>query len=54
MTAPRKPHSASDRRRNAPVMVSNESGTDNAVVCATLVGPAGSPFRIETDPTLSA
>jgi hypothetical protein len=35
---------------DAPVMVSNESDTDNAVVYATLVAPAGSPFRIESDP----
>jgi hypothetical protein len=35
-------------------MVSNEGDTDNAVVCATLVAPAGSPFRIETDPPLCA
>jgi hypothetical protein len=35
-------------------MVSNESSTENAVVYATLVVPAGSPFRIETDPPLCA
>jgi quercetin dioxygenase-like cupin family protein len=31
-----------------PFMVSNESPTDNAVVYATIVVPAGIPFRIET------
>jgi hypothetical protein len=34
----------------SPFMVSNESDTDNAVVYATLVAPAGSPFRFEDDP----
>ena len=34
----------------APFMVSNESSTENAVVYATLVAPAGSPFRVEDDP----
>jgi len=38
----------------APFMVSNESGTVNTVVYATLVAPAGSPFRIETAPPSSA
>jgi quercetin dioxygenase-like cupin family protein len=33
-----------------PFMVSNESSTDRAVVYATLVVLAGSPFRIETAP----
>ncbi len=33
-----------------PFMVSNESDTDKAVVYATIVVPAGSPFRIESAP----
>jgi quercetin dioxygenase-like cupin family protein len=37
-----------------PFMVSNESATDKAVVYATLVVPAGSPFRIETAPPACA
>jgi len=37
-----------------PFMVSNESDTQKAVVYATLVVPAGSPFRIETDPPACA
>lgn len=32
-----------------PFRVSNESATENTVVYATLVVPAGSPFRVETD-----
>jgi hypothetical protein len=31
-------------------MVSKDGDTDNPVLRATLVAPAGSPFRIETDP----
>jgi quercetin dioxygenase-like cupin family protein len=34
----------------APFMVSNESSTEVAVDFATIVAPAASPFRIETDP----
>jgi quercetin dioxygenase-like cupin family protein len=34
----------------APFMVSNESSTEQAVDFVTIVAPAGSPFRIETDP----
>jgi quercetin dioxygenase-like cupin family protein len=37
-----------------PFMVSNESSTDKAVVYATIVVPAGSPFRIETAPPACA
>jgi quercetin dioxygenase-like cupin family protein len=37
-----------------PFMVSNESATDKAVVYATLVVPAGSVLRIETDPPACA
>lgn len=33
-----------------PFMVSNESSTEEAVDLVTIVAPAGSPFRIETDP----
>ena len=33
-----------------PFMVSNESSTEQAVDIATIASPAGSPFRIETDP----
>ena len=33
-----------------PFMVSNESSTEEAVDIATIASPAGSPFRIETDP----
>jgi quercetin dioxygenase-like cupin family protein len=42
------PHSSFVESGTAPFMVSNESQTQNAVVYATLVVPAGSPFRIET------
>jgi quercetin dioxygenase-like cupin family protein len=44
------PHETFIESGTAPFMVSNESSTENAVVYATLVVPAGSPFRIETDP----
>jgi len=44
------PHETFVESGTAPFMVSNESSTENAVVYATLVVPAGSPFRIETDP----
>jgi quercetin dioxygenase-like cupin family protein len=37
-----------------PFMVSNDSDTDRAVVYATVVVPAGSPFRIETAPPACA
>jgi quercetin dioxygenase-like cupin family protein len=37
-----------------PFMVSNESGTVDAVVYATLVVPAAGPFRIETAPPACA
>ncbi len=44
------PHESFVESGTAPFMVSNESDTANALVYATLVVPAGSPFRIETDP----
>ena len=44
------PHETFVESGTAPFMVSNESSTENAVVFATLMVPAGSPFRIETDP----
>jgi quercetin dioxygenase-like cupin family protein len=44
------PHETFVESGTTPFMVSNESNTENAVVYATLVVPAGSPFRIETDP----
>ena len=43
-------HEAFVESGTTPFMVSNESDTTNAVVYATLVVPAGSVFRIETDP----
>jgi quercetin dioxygenase-like cupin family protein len=39
---------------NTPFMVSNDSTTDVAVDYATVVSPAGGPFRIETDPPACA
>lgn len=44
------PHEVFVESGTAPFMASNESNTDIAVVYATLVAPAGSPFRIETNP----
>jgi quercetin dioxygenase-like cupin family protein len=44
------PHQSFVESGTAPFMVSNESDTINAVVYATFVAPAGSPFRIETNP----
>jgi quercetin dioxygenase-like cupin family protein len=44
------PHESFVESGTAPFMVSNESDTINAVVYATFVAPAGSPFRIETAP----
>ncbi len=43
------PHESFVESGTTPFMVSNESDTTNAVVYATLVAPAGTPFRIETD-----
>lgn len=37
-----------------PFMVSNESSTEVAVDFATIVAPAGSPFRVEADPPACA
>lgn len=42
------PHQAFVESGTAPFMVSNESGTEAAVVYATLVVPTGNLFRIET------
>ena len=42
------PHQSFVESGSAPFMVSNESDTEKAVVYATLVVPAGAPFRIET------
>jgi len=44
------PHQSFVESGTTPFMVSNESATANATVYATLVVPAGSPFRIETAP----
>jgi hypothetical protein len=44
------PHQSFVESGTEPFMVSNESSPDKAVVCATLVVLAGSPFRIETAP----
>ena len=44
------PHQSFVESGTAPFMVSNESPAQSAVVYATLVVPAGSPFRIETAP----
>ena len=43
------PHESFVESGTTPFMVSNESDRTNAVVYATLVAPAGTPFRIETD-----
>jgi quercetin dioxygenase-like cupin family protein len=48
------PHQSFVESGTKPFMVSNESATDKAVVYATLVVPAGSPFRIETAPPACA
>lgn len=47
-------HQAFVESGTTPFMVSNESDTDKAVVYATIVVPAGSPFRIETAPPACA
>jgi quercetin dioxygenase-like cupin family protein len=47
-TATYGPHESFVESGTTPFMVSNESGTDNAVVYATIVVPSGSAFRIET------
>ena len=44
------PHEVFVESGTEPGLVSNESDTDIAVTYATLVAPAGSPFRIEDDP----
>jgi quercetin dioxygenase-like cupin family protein len=48
------PHQSFVESGTLPFMVSNESTTDKAVVYATLVVPAGSPFRIEVGPPACA
>jgi quercetin dioxygenase-like cupin family protein len=48
------PHQTFVESGTEPFMVSNESDTTNAVVYATLIVPAGDPFRIETDPPACA
>jgi len=53
-TATFGPHQSFVESGTEPFMVSNESATDTAVVYATLVVPAGSPFRIETAPPACA
>ncbi|HEY4914635.1 MAG TPA: hypothetical protein VIJ91_12035 [Candidatus Dormibacteraeota bacterium] len=53
-TATYGPHQSFVESGTEPFMVSNESGTDKAVVYATLVVPAGSPFRIESAPPACA
>jgi quercetin dioxygenase-like cupin family protein len=53
-TATYGPHQSFVESGTKPFMVSNESATDKAVVYATLVVPAGSPFRIETAPPACA
>lgn len=47
-TATYSPHQSFVESGTTPFMVSNESDTVQAVVYATIVVPAGSPFRIET------
>jgi quercetin dioxygenase-like cupin family protein len=44
------PHESFVESGTKPFMVSNESDTVNAVVYATFIAPAGSAFRIETNP----
>ncbi len=53
-TATYGPHQTFVESGTDPFMVSNESATDRAVVYATLVVPAGSPFRIESAPPACA
>jgi len=53
-TAKYGPHQSFVESGTEPFMVSNESASDKAVVYATLVVPAGSPFRIETAPPACA
>jgi quercetin dioxygenase-like cupin family protein len=48
------PHQSFVESGTQPFMVSNESDTTNAVVYATFIAPAGSTFRIETDPPACA
>ena len=48
------PHESFTESGTLPFMVSNDSDTENAVVYATFVAPAGSPFRIETAPPACA
>ncbi len=48
------PHETFVESGTAPFMASNESDTESAVVYATFIAPAGSPFRIETNPPACA
>ncbi len=48
------PHQSFVESGTDPFMVSNENATVKAVVYATLVVPAGSPFRIESAPPACA
>jgi quercetin dioxygenase-like cupin family protein len=53
-TATYGPHQSFVESGTSPFMVSNDSAAANAVVYATIVVPAGSPFRIETGPPACA
>ena len=53
-TATYGPHQSFVESGTEPFMVSHKSAADKAVVYATLVVPAGSPFRIETAPPACA
>src|SRR5882672_11331489 len=44
------PHETFVESGTAPFLSNNEGDTENAVVYATFIAPAGSAFRIETDP----
>ena len=48
------PHESFVESGTSPHMVSNDSDTATATVYATFVAPAGSLFRIETDPPACA
>jgi len=53
-TATYGPHESFVESGTSPHMVSNDSDTATATVYATFVAPAGSAFRIETDPPVCA
>jgi quercetin dioxygenase-like cupin family protein len=44
------PHESFVESGTEPFMVSNDSDTANTIVYATFIAPAGSAFRIETNP----